>query len=70
MTSNDVQRRCVVCGKLLQQKSREFLIEHGFGVRKGDGSVIWHCKNHSPVEILTAMEGVPRFTTTKLEEPK
>jgi hypothetical protein len=66
--SNDVQRRCVVCGKLLKQKSREYLIENGFGVRRGDGSVLWHCKNHAPIEILAAMDGVPKFNTAKLEE--
>jgi len=68
MSNRDVQRRCCVCGWILPNKSREYLIDKGFGIRKGDGSVLWHCGQHAPVEVLAAMEGVPKFTTAKLEE--
>jgi len=66
----DIQRRCVVCGFLLPNKNREELINKGLGIRKGDGSVIWHCNRHTPIEVLAAMDGVPKFTTAKLEETK
>ncbi len=58
-----VQRRCSVCGVLLpQSKNRDELIAKGLGIRKGDGSVIWHCGKHSPVDILASIEGVPKFS--------
>lgn len=70
MSNTPVQRRCVVCGFLLPNQSREYLIAKGFGIRKGDGSVIWHCGYHQPVEVLAAMDSTPKFTTAKLEEKK
>jgi hypothetical protein len=44
------------------------LINIGCGIRKLDGSVIWHCGKHSPEDILKSMNGVPAFTTFKKEE--
>ena len=70
MSNTPVQRRCVVCGFLLPNQSRESLIDRGFAIRKGDGSCIFHCGHHQPVEVLAAMEGVPKFTISKLEEKK
>jgi len=61
------QRRCVVCGLLLPTMSQEALINKGCGIRKGDGSVIWHCGRHQPVEVLSTMDGVPKFRIAKKE---
>jgi hypothetical protein len=63
-----VQRRCAVCGSLLPEMSHESLVKKGHSIQKSDGSVIWHCGQHTPKEVSAARNGVPKFKTYNRSE--
>jgi len=57
-----IKRYCLVCGVLMTDKMTAYdLVRCGAGTVMGDGSVLTHCRNHSPEEIRDALARDIRF---------